>query len=102
AVTNLTLMMNMTETNRAGVYLGAWGFAQAVGVGTGTLLGGVIRDITLAITNQDLFSYYAVYGFEIILLMFAFPYIMELDVTRFREIAQINVTEILAKTGDAA
>ena len=102
AVTNLTLMMNMTETNSAGVYLGAWGFAQAVGVGVGTLLGGVIRDVVLSISGQDLLSYFAVYGFEIILLIFAFPYIMQLDVSRFKESVAVNVTTVLAKSGEPA
>ncbi len=102
SVTNLTLMMNMTEPKRAGIYLGAWGFAQAVGVGTGTLLGGVIRDLVLAISGLDLLSYITVYGFEIALLLLAIPFIRRLNITQFKEDTKIKTTQILAQIGDAS
>ena len=100
AVINLTLMMNMTDGQSAGIYLGAWGFAQAVGVGVGTLLGGVIRDVTLWVTGQDMISYYTVYSFEIILLIISVPFIMRLDLSKFKEIAQVQMTQVLAAAGE--
>lgn len=100
SVTNLTLMMRMTTSQSAGVYLGAWGFAQAVGVGSGTLLGGVLRDVTLALTNQDLLSYNIVYALEILLLIAAIPFIQRLNLRRFRESSSLNMTELLAKAAD--
>ena len=61
ATANLTMMMNMTNPDQAGVYLGTWGFAQAVGVGSAVLVGGIVRDLTFALTNNNLISYVTVF-----------------------------------------
>lgn len=99
-VTNLSLMMNMTSAQHAGVFLGAWGFAQAVGVGSGTLIGGLLRDVGAAIFSNDLASYYLVYGFEIVLLLLAIPLVRQLDLGRFREDnAKLTVTEAYGGAG---
>ncbi|MFQ3630809.1 BCD family MFS transporter, partial [Roseiflexus sp.] len=43
--TNLALMLDMTTTEQVGLFIGAWGVADALARGVGTLLGGVMRDV---------------------------------------------------------
>jgi len=89
---NLALMMNMTDPRHAGVFLGAWGFAQAMGVGSGNILGGVLRDAGLLLFGSQLGGYYLAYAFEIALLVAAIPLLWALDVAVFqREIAGVAV-----------
>jgi BCD family chlorophyll transporter-like MFS transporter len=81
---NLALMMNMTDPRHAGVYLGAWGFAQAVGFGSGNILGGALRDLGILLFGSQLGGYYLAYVFEIALLVGAVPMLWTLDVGAFR------------------
>jgi BCD family chlorophyll transporter-like MFS transporter len=87
-MSNLALMMNMTDERHAGVFLGAWGFAQAVGVGTGNILGGVLRDLGLLLFGGQLASYFTVFSSEIILLLAATPVLWRLSVVQFREMGR--------------
>lgn len=87
-MSNLALMMNMTDERHAGVFLGAWGFAQAVGVGTGNILGGVLRDLGLLLFGGQLASYFTVFSSEIILLLASTPVLWRLSVVQFREIGR--------------
>jgi BCD family chlorophyll transporter-like MFS transporter len=84
-VTNLSVMINMTDRRNAGVFLGAWGFAQAVGVGGGNIIGGILRDAGLAMTGNLFASYLTVFFFEIVLLGLALPFIWQLSLERFEQ-----------------
>jgi BCD family chlorophyll transporter-like MFS transporter len=86
--TNLALMMDMTDERRSGMFMGAWGFAQAVGVGGGTILGGVFRDLGLALFGNDLASYITVFAGEVLFMVAALPLLWTLSVSRFRELSQ--------------
>jgi BCD family chlorophyll transporter-like MFS transporter len=83
-ITNLSMMINMTDENNAGVFQGAWGFAQAVGVGGGTLAGGIIRDIGLAIFGTQTSGYATVFLAEIGLLALAVPLLLRFSLRRFQ------------------
>ena len=103
ATANLSLMMNMTQPEKAGVYLGTWGFAQAVGVGSAVLLGGIIRDMTFAITSNNLTAYLTVFVIEIMLLFLAVPLLRRFDVGRFRETSyRLSTSQLLSTAGEAA
>jgi BCD family chlorophyll transporter-like MFS transporter len=101
ATANLSLMMNMTDPSHAGVYIGTWGFAQAVGVGSAALVGGILRDAAFAFTGNNLLSYFTVFGLEIVLLLIAVPLLLRLDVRRFRETSErLSPTQALAAASD--
>lgn len=87
-IANLSLMMFMTDPAHAGVYIGTWGFAQAVGVGAAALVGGIIRDSIFALSSgNQILSFVTVFGLEIVLLAVAVPFLLRLDVERFRELS---------------
>lgn len=85
AVANLSLMMDMTAEEHAGASLGAWGLAQAVGVGGGTLLGGVWRDLSAMVFGEGLAGYWSVFALEVVALIAAWPLLGRLNVARYRE-----------------
>jgi hypothetical protein len=57
-----------------------------VGVGSGNILGGVLRDLGLLLFGGQLASYFTVFVGEIILLLAAVPVLWKLSVFRFREV----------------
>jgi BCD family chlorophyll transporter-like MFS transporter len=83
--TNLALMMSMTDARNAGMFMGAWGLAQAVGVGSGNILGGALRDLGLLVFGGQLAGYLTAYTFEILILIAAVPVLWSLSITQFRE-----------------
>jgi BCD family chlorophyll transporter-like MFS transporter len=85
SVANLTLMMNMTDARNSGVFIGTWGFAQAVGVGGGTFLGGLIRDAGVWAFGKGVESYVIVFSLEILLLLISLPLVFQLNIPRFKD-----------------
>ncbi|MEW6180278.1 MAG: BCD family MFS transporter [Chloroflexota bacterium] len=63
-VSNLSLMLDMT-TERVGLYIGAWGIANALSRLIGTLSSGVLRDLIGLLTGSPLA------GYEMVFLLFA-------------------------------
>ena len=69
----LTATMNNAPREQAGLALGSWGAVQATAAGLGMALGGVVRDVTLALQptgrTATILAYDAVYATEIALLV---------------------------------
>lgn len=100
-IANLSLMVDMTDHQHAGLYIGVWGFAQAVGVGSASLVGGLLRDIIYAVTGNWSVSYVSVFGLEILLLAVSVPFLVGLSLARFRENTQrMTLTQSLAATAE--
>jgi len=70
----LTATMRMAPEGQTGLALGAWGAVQATAAGIGIAIGGVIRDVVVAMPGADWFgpgtAYIVVFGLEIALLVF--------------------------------
>ncbi len=58
------MMMDMTRAWGAGLYLSLWTVSETVGRGLGVFLGGLIRDVMLAITHQLPTAYGSVFLFQ--------------------------------------
>lgn len=98
--TNLGLMLDMTTAEQAGLFIGAWGVADAMSRGLGILLGGVVRDlVTLATGDLDL-GYIMVFLIEAVLLIVSMVLLNQINVTAFRT-NQPTLVELAALTGDA-
>jgi BCD family chlorophyll transporter-like MFS transporter len=95
-ITNLSMMINMTDPPNAGVFQGTWGFAQAVGVGGGTIAGGIIRDAGLAILGTQLAGYAVVFLFEVALLGIAVPLLWRFSLGRFQALNhEVQTTRVM-------
>jgi MFS transporter, BCD family, chlorophyll transporter len=93
--TNLALMLDMTTPEQAGLFMGAWGLADALARGAGLLLGGVMRDLVSGATGSPSSGYIAVFLIEAIMLAGSLLLLRALDVSAFRA-RQPTLTELMA------
>ncbi len=98
--TNLALMLDMTTPEQVGLFIGAWGLADALARGAGMLLGGVVRDLVSGATGNASSGYITVFLIEAIMLAGSLLLLRAIDVSAFRS-RQPTLTELVALAGDA-
>lgn len=98
--TNLGLMLDMTTTEQAGLYMGAWGVADALARGIGMLLGGIVRDMITWTTGNVGLGYITVFFIEAIFLLLSLALLAQIDAVRFRS-SQPTLLELAALSSDA-
>lgn len=87
-VSNLSLMLDMTTAGQVGVFIGAWGMADAISRLIGNMLSGVVRDsVTFAFGNAVL-GYSVVFGLEALMLLASLAILRSIDVRAFQTRAQ--------------
>jgi BCD family chlorophyll transporter-like MFS transporter len=79
----VSLLMAMTTEKEAGAYLGLWTMIQLVSRGIGIGLGGVVRDVMLALTGSQALAYSSVFILEAIGLSVCIAVVLRLDVVGF-------------------
>jgi MFS transporter, BCD family, chlorophyll transporter len=79
----VSLLMAMTTEKEAGAYLGLWTMIQLVSRGIGIGLGGVVRDVMLALTGSEALAYSSVFILEAIGLAVCIALVLRLDVVGF-------------------
>jgi len=84
-VANLSLMFDLTVAGNVGLYIGAWGFSNAMSRLTGSLLGGIVRDGVTQVTGQALSGYLVVFAIEAIMLGVAAVMLSRIDVSAFKQ-----------------
>lgn len=84
-VANLSLMFDFTVPGMVGLYIGAWGFSNALSRLTGSILGGVLRDVVTHATGAALSGYLVVFGIEALMLLIAVRMLTRIDVSVFQE-----------------
>ena len=97
--TNLALMLDMTTSEQVGLFIGAWGVADALARGAGMLLGGVVRDLVSGATGNPSSGYITVFLIEAIMLAGSLLLLRAINVSAFRA-RQPTLTELLALVGD--
>jgi BCD family chlorophyll transporter-like MFS transporter len=84
-VANLSLMFDLTVPGMVGLYIGAWGFSNALSRLTGSILGGVVRDVVTQLTGAALTGYLVVFGIEAGMLFIATIMLARIDVSAFQK-----------------
>jgi len=84
-VANLSLMFDLTVAGKVGLYIGAWGFSNAMSRLAGSLLGGAVRDGVTQATGQALSGYIVVFGIEAFMLFVAILMLARIDVSAFKK-----------------
>lgn len=79
----LSLMVAMSPDPHSGAYLGLWSVAILVSKGLGTLMGGVIRDLMLALGSMPEAAYGLIFIISAVGLLVAAALVSGLDVTGF-------------------
>src|SRR6266511_4209645 len=84
-VANLSLMFDLTVPGQVGLYIGAWGFSNALSRLTGSVLGGVVRDGVTQLTGAALSGYLVVFGIEALMLLIASILLAYIDTSKFKK-----------------
>ena len=100
-VANLSLMFDLTAPGMVGLYIGAWGFSNALSRLVGTLLAGVTRDAVTQVTGHAMSGYLVVFGIEAGMLLLAALLLTRIDIRAFRKkIDEPSFTEKIALASD--
>ena len=87
-VSNLSLMLDMTTAAKVGLFIGAWGMANAASRLIGALLSGAVRDILTQVLQNPIHAYVFVFSILAFLLFISLILLRRIDVTDFREEAE--------------
>lgn len=93
-VSNLSLMLDMTAQGRVGLYIGAWGMANAMSRLGGNILSGGLRDGVSRLADNPIAGYSVVFFIEIILLLISLYLLRSIDVSLFKQNAEREVSFI--------
>jgi len=100
-VSNLSLMLDMTTAAKVGLFIGAWGMANAASRLIGALLSGVVRDILTQVLQNPVLAYVSVFMILALLLLVSLLILRRISVAAFRERAKsISVIEKAAMASD--
>lgn len=91
-VANLSLMFDMI-TAQVGLYIGAWGVADALARLFGSVLGGAVRDVVSTFTGNARAGYIVVFLLEAGLLGLSLWMLARIDVQHFRQLERLSMTE---------
>jgi BCD family chlorophyll transporter-like MFS transporter len=98
---NLALMLDMTVPGQVGVFIGAWGMADALARLLGTLLSGIVRDLVLGWSGQKLAGYAAVFFIQAAAMLCSLLLLRRISVARFQSEAPVpSAADIVALRGD--
>jgi BCD family chlorophyll transporter-like MFS transporter len=96
-VSNLSLMLDMTTAGNVGLFIGAWGIANAFSRLIGSVLGGIVRDLASSLAGDPVFGYVLVFGIEAAFLIVSLVMLSRIDVRAFqRRAAEKNLVERMA------
>jgi BCD family chlorophyll transporter-like MFS transporter len=99
--TNLSLMLGMTTREQTGLFIGAWGVADALSRGMGNFMGGVGRDMIAFFSGSTTSGYVGVFLIEACMLCLSLLILRTIDVSGVRSEDTPSVTEVIALAGDA-
>lgn len=101
-VANLSLMLDMTTAAKVGLFIGAWGVANAVSRLAGSLLGGAVRDLVAQATGKPVVGYVVVFFILAGMLLVSLFMLRQIDVRTFQnQQVQPTIIERAAMAGDA-
>jgi BCD family chlorophyll transporter-like MFS transporter len=99
---NLSLMLDMT-TEKVGLFIGAWGVANALSRFIGTLMSGVVRDIAASILLNPVYGYMVVFIIEAGMLAISLILLRKISVNKFQDqVHKISLTEKAEFLNEAA
>lgn len=93
-VSNLSLMLDMTIAGKVGMFIGAWGMANALSRLIGNVMSGAVRDVVTQIASNPVSGYIVVFFIEAAMLGISLILLSVIDVNLFRKKAGVEATLI--------
>jgi MFS transporter, BCD family, chlorophyll transporter len=84
-VANHSLMLDMTTAQNVGLFIGAWGMANALARLVGSVTGGAVLDSMSNLTGDRILSYVIVFGLKTVFLLISLYLLRRLSIQRFQE-----------------
>lgn len=101
-VSNLSLMLDMTIEGQVGLFIGAWGMANAISRLIGSVIGGAVRDIVQRVTGNPVSGYLIVFSIMAVIVFITLLMLRNVNVDDFQKQADdLSVIERAALAGDA-
>ena len=102
-VSNLSLMLDMTVAGKVGMFIGAWGMANAFSRLIGSVGSGVVRDVATQISQNQIAGYVIVFVIEAALLIVSLVLLQRISVNVFRKQAGVepSIVERAAMANEA-
>ncbi|MFN2236823.1 MAG: BCD family MFS transporter [Anaerolineales bacterium] len=101
-VSNLALMLDMTVAGQVGLFIGAWGMANAISRLVGSVLGGIGRDLITQVSGNSILGYLVVFGVMAGFMLISLAMLARIDINAFRkEERKVSVVERAAMSSDA-
>jgi len=101
-VSNLSLMLDMTTAQNVGLFMGAWGMANAISRLLGTVLGGALRDVVATLSQNAVLGYLVVFAIEALMLAISLALLGRINVSAFQDSAiQPSLVERAAIASEA-
>lgn len=85
---NLSLMFDMTTAQNVGLFIGAWGMANAFSRLIGSVLGGVVRDVVAQLAASPVSGYVVVFAVEALFIVISLMLLGRIDVRIFQRRAE--------------
>ncbi len=87
-VSNLSLMFSMTTSDKVGLFIGAWGMANAISRLLGSVIAGAVRDLVAQIAGNVLVSYVTVFSLMAVIMLVSLILLRRIDEEAFRRQAE--------------
>jgi len=87
----LTLMVDFTTPERAGLLMGAWTIAHQLALAVGNMLGGAVLDGTYALSRSYVVAFGAIFALEVLAALAGLLLLRVIDVRHFRRRPSVAV-----------
>ena len=94
-VANLALMFDLTIPGYMGLFIGAWGVANALSRLAANMMAGIVRDAVTAIVHNAMAGYLVVFGIEVAILSICVAMLSKIDVATFQK--QVDIPSALER-----
>jgi BCD family chlorophyll transporter-like MFS transporter len=91
----LSLMLDLTATETAGTFIGAWGLAQALARAIATVSGGAVLNLGKAVFQTPILAYGLVFTTQALGILTAVWLLSRVNVTEFQTNAKTAIASIL-------
>ncbi len=100
-VSNLSLMLDMTIESKVGLFIGAWGMANAYSRLVGSVLGGAGRDLVSQASGNPVLGYVLVFGMMAAFMVVSLVLLRRINVQEFqRDVGYTQALERVALSSD--
>lgn len=90
-----SLMLDLTATETAGTFVGAWGLAQAMARGLSTVLGGAVLNVGKMVFTSPVMAYATVFSLQAIGMLLAVWLLQRVNVKEFQMNAKQAIASVL-------